>query len=808
MHRSIMRAFQLPARLLLAAGICFALVGRVLADTPIKPDSGKFTVILQENEVAVETFKITADGSEYDQKLSLAGQTVNLHNSTKIKNGVLTELTSGVGEGNKFLLTVAGDKSKIKIGEMAAKDVKLPARLYPADPLTPHFFAYLVAAYDAKKGGTQKFDTVNTRSLGPNGVPIQMAFKLTAAETKARQIAGKTVQVSHYTLAAGSPIGDVDSDLYTDAEGRVLYWIMATQKLYAVRAGYEELAKPETPADPTLSQPTYKVKIEQKVMVAMRDGVKLAAEVYRPDAPGAFPVILQRTCYGRENAQEASSYAKRGYVFVAQDVRGRGDSAGEFHPLVFEPKDGYDSVEWCAGQPWSNGNVGMIGASYLGYVQWAAAREGNKHLKCLIPIVSPTDAMFNFPYAHGAFLLLSDLWWTNAVRGKTLNIEAPDKMLNNLELMKTLPVTDIDKKVFGTHIPFFQEWLRHSSNDAYWQQVSFTDRTKEIGPIPVLHVSGWFDGDGIGTKLNYAAMTKAGYPNQKLIYGPWTHALNTSTKIGTTDFGPESLRDLDTLYLRWFDHWLKGVDNGIDREPPVEVFLMGENKWRSFSAWPPKEAQMTRWYFHSKGHANAEKSDGTLSTGAPASVESTDRYTYDPTKPFIPLALLRPKEAGQGLDAAWMDPKNPDPNVLTYTSDALAQDQVVAGPISVHLAAATSAKDTDWFTVLEDVGPDGKGITLVRGILRARFHSSFEKPTLLTPGAIGEYTIDLWTVGNVFKKGHRIRVYLTSSCFPLYDRNLNTGADNETTTATIVAKQTIYHNAAHPSYLVLPTLPK
>ena len=225
------------------------------------------------------------------------------------------------------------------------------------------------------------------------------------------------------------------------------------------------------------------------------------------------------------------------------------------------------------------------------------------------------DPFFNIPYAYGPLFLYGSLWWSRIVEGQTMNgIET----VKNLDGFKTLPVTDVDKALFGHHIGFFQDWLKHPTNDAFWDQVNFNDRMKRFGPLPALHVSGWFDGDGIGTKRNYQAMASSGHKNQKLIYGPWSHAVNMSTKLGPLDFGPQSARDLDTLYLRWFDHWLKGTKNNIEKEPPVDAFLMGTNEWRTFSAWPPKEAKLTRWYFHSKGHANSDNSDGLLSTDAPS----------------------------------------------------------------------------------------------------------------------------------------------------------------------------------------------
>lgn len=779
----------------------------VCAADKIAPDEGKFIVTLQENEIITETFKSDSEGgSECDAEAKMGGATQKFHISVKGRQGKVLKIDTEAKPGGRFTLEVNGVSGKLTTDiAPKAKDVKLPVNLYPfATVAAPHLLANIVAAYDKSKGGSQTFDIVFANTIGPQGL-IQGKLTLTSMGARPRRIGGKTVPVTRYGIAMPTPVGEQEMELATDESGHILMLSMATQKLYATRDGYQELTQPETPSDPTLSKPTYGVK-KETVKFAMRDGVKLTADVYRPDSDGKFPVILQRSCYGRTKALEATSYAKRGYVFVAQDVRGKFDSEGIWKPFVNEARDGYDSVEWCAAQSWSTGKVGMIGGSYLGFVQWAAARENSPHLKCLIPIVSPPDPFFNVPYAFGAFFLQPNTWWTAIAEGKGMN-SIPT--FTSIAPFKTLPVTDVDKAVLGHHVDFFQEWLQHPTNDAYWQQVNFNDRMKTMPDIPALHISGWFDGDGIGTKRNYAGMTAAGHPNQHLVYGPWSHAVNTSTKIGPLDFGPQSVRDLDTLYLRWFDHWLKGVNNSVEKEKPVEAFLMGRNEWRQFTAWPPKEATALRWYFHSAGHANADKSDGKLSLSKPSAGEKSDRFTYDPAHPYIPggeeAAAKGGEDAANAPDAK-SDTAERDPQALTYTTDALQKDVIVAGPIELHLSAQTSAKDTDWFAMLQDIRPDGKAINLCQGIIRARFRKGFVKPVLLTPNEVADYTIDLWALGNVFQKGHKIRIVASSSCFPLYDRNLNTGDNNGTTTKMSVAHQTILHDNAHLSYLTLPTL--
>jgi putative CocE/NonD family hydrolase len=803
---------RLPAIILCCVlEFCLNASRCIAADTKLAADAGRFTLIVQEAEIGSETFKISVNGdSECDISVKLGGNAIQMRNVLTAPDGRLTSIMTDAGKQGKIIATITAGTSKLTVNGMPMKDQKLPEYVYPVGNFSPHNFAYIIAAYNKAKSGAQQFDMIAVDGAGADGLTVVKAT-LSAMPGVVRTVADKKIAISRYSLVLPGPIGNTDTAIYTDAEGRILFWNVPGQKYSAIRDGYAELAKSDVPEDPLLSKPIYAVKIERKVMISMRDGVKLAADIYRPDADAKFPVILQRTPYGRRNAVEASTYAKRGYVFVAQDVRGRFDSEGDFHPFVLEAKDGYDSIEWCAAQPWSSGDVGMIGGSYLGFVQWAAAREGSKHLKCLIPIVSPPDPFFNVPYMFGELFLSPDLWWASVVRERNaISIESPAKAMSKMNAFMTLPLTEVDKAVLGTHQPIFQEWLKHSTNDLYYDQVNFGDRMSSIGPMPALHISGWFDGDGIGTKRNFAGMVASGHANQKLVYGPWSHAVNTTTKLAGMDFGPKSMRDLDTLYLRWFDRWLKGVRNGVESEPPVEAFIMGRNEWRSFATWPPREAQIQKWYFHSDGRANATKIGGSLSTTLPGKAETADRFTYDPHDPYIIGGVAAMEKAASAAPGEVSKPEMPDKrqDTLAYSTPTLSKELIVAGPISVHISAASSAKDTDWFGMLQDVFPDGHVETLVQGIMRARFRNSYTKPTLLKPGEIAGYTIDLWALGNAFKAGHKVRVVISSSCFPIYARNLNTGGDLATDTKIVVAKQTIYHSSAHPSYVLLPVLAK
>lgn len=764
-----------------------------------KADSGKFLLTIKGASLGTDTFKADADGgSTFDIEISIAGQKAAVHGVMKAKAGAITSIDYEAKPGGKYAIVANGAKSTVSVNGAKPKPAKLADKIYPFDNYAPHLLSSMFRAYDKKKGGVQKIETL----LLNNGSPFKV--EVTLKGTKTQKAGGKLTPVTTYVLSIAGGAGVVEINVSVDADNRVLMWHVPSQAYKAYREGYKDLAMADEMNDPLLSKPTHEVLVESKVKIAMRDGVNLIADVYRPKEAGNYPVILQRTPYGRKKAIEADYYARRGYVFVAQDVRGKFESEGVFEPFVNEAQDGFDSVEWCGKQSWSNGSVGMIGGSYLGFVQWAAAREGSSYLKCIIPIVSPPDPFFNIPYAYGAVFLYPSLWWASIVKDKEMNAPRP---LRNIDKFYTLPLNKVDSAVFGKPIPFFQKWLKNSSNNSYWDRVNFNSRMKDFKPLPALHISGWFDGDGIGTKLNYAGMIAAGQQNQRLVYGAWQHAVNSSTRLAELDFGSQSSYDLDRLYLRWFDHFLKGIENKVEQEPPVEAFLMGRNEWRKFSAWPPQEATMQKWYLHSGGKANGATGDGKLSTNPPTK-EPADRYVYDPAKPVVPHALTN--ELKQGKEPASLDSTQDmlGEDRLVYTSEALKQDVVVAGPISAHIQAATSAKDTDWYACVCDVYPNGKSIVLVQGIIRARFRTSFEKPTLVTPNAVNGYDIDLWALGNVFQKGHKIRIMIASSFFPLYDRNLNTGEDIATGTRMVKAKQTLFHDAGRESYLLLPVLPK
>jgi hypothetical protein len=365
--------------------------------------------------------------------------------------------------------------------------------------------------------------------------------------------------------------------------------------------------------------------------------------------------------------------------------------------------------------------------------------------------------------------------------------------------------------------PYYDDWLAHPDDDDYWQQWSIERQHSKVA-APAYHLGGWYDLFLGGTLRNYISMrhnagTQESRRGQKLIIGPWAHGSSPSNLVGDMDFGvlssPDSL-DLNGIQLRWFDYWLKGKDNGIMREPPVKIFVMGDNVWRDENEWPLARAQYTSYYFHSKEGANTLRGDGVLTTEAPDS-EPTDVYLYDPRHPVPTLggANMLPGAALHALHG----PKDQRPvearsDVLVYSTSPLQDDVEVTGPVTVTLFAASSALDTDFTAKLVDVHPDGYAQNLADGIIRARYRESRIEAKLLEPGKIYEYIIDLWATSNVFKAGHRIRVEISSSNFPRFDRNPNTGHAFGEDAELLPATQTVFHDVAHASHVVLPIVPR
>lgn len=539
--------------------------------------------------------------------------------------------------------------------------------------------------------------------------------------------------------------------------------------------------------------------------VPMRDGVVLSADVYCPSnvRQGVrYPVILSRTPYLKADPgvlETGRYFAEHEYVFVAMDVRGRGDSDGTFVPYRNEGRDGYDSIEWCAGQSWCDGNVGTLGGSYLGRVQWLAALEQPPHLRAMIPLVAPSDPFVETPTGVESPM---HLCWLHLVSGRVTQLM---EAVNWEQIYQHLPLLTMDEQA-GLHSDYWRTNMEHPLLDDYWRAICYQDKFAQVR-VPVLHISGWYDDEQIGTPLNFTGMTTQGATpeirsSQRLLMGPWGHRVNATSVIGEVDFGPQSLIDLRGEELRWFNRWLKH-DETAKSDAPVRIFIMGENQWRDEQEWPLAHTQWTPYYLHSEGRANSRFGDGTLSPQQPSVNEPQDTYRYDPARPVPFITEPTSSQIGGPDDYAAIERRD---DVLVYVTDPLTQDIEVTGPIRVTLYAASSAVDTDFMAKLVDVWPTGFVQRLCDSMVRARFRNGMDKPSLIEPEHIYKYTIDCWYTAQVFKHGHRIGLEISSSAFPKYDRNLNTGAPLGKTTEMVVAHQRIYHDEEHPSMVLLPII--
>lgn len=557
-----------------------------------------------------------------------------------------------------------------------------------------------------------------------------------------------------------------------------------------------------------MTAPNYDVEMRLDVKVPMRDGVNLSADIYLPRATGPFPTILIRTPYNNNNdnlIKKARAAANLGYACLLQDVRGRWDSDGDFYPIHGEGQDGYDTQEWIGQQPWSNGKIGTSGGSYLGLVQWQSAPYRSEFLTCMAPAVICCDFFKGF-MPGGALQLGVLITWGMRTNGR---VAQSIDYHNWTEAFRALPLIGLDQMA-GRDLPFWRDWVEHPTSDAYWAEINVEERWGEM-TAPAFNMGGWYDLWAQQTFTNFNGLRlHGGSPEarqSKLIVGPWIHSLSNATKTGDIDFGAPSMIDLTQEELRWFDYWLKGIDNGIAAEAPLRLFIMGVNEWRDEYEWPLARTDWQRWYLHSGGNANTLRGDGALSPEAPED-EAADHFIYDPDYPV---------QTAGGNNCCSPDimpwgPYDQRPvemrgDVLCYTSLPLAEDVEVTGPIKLILYAATDGPDTDWSAKLCDVSPTGYAKNLCDGIIRARYRESLTQPALLEPNRVYEYELELGVTGNVFRKGHRLRIEISSSNFPRFTRNPNTGHPFGLDSELRVARQTIYHARNFPSHLILPVIP-
>ncbi len=566
----------------------------------------------------------------------------------------------------------------------------------------------------------------------------------------------------------------------------------------------------------TVEAESYGVTVEHNAVATMRDGTKLRADIYRPRAEGKFPVLLVRTPYDKTREMELGvKAAARGYVVVAQDVRGRFQSEGEWYPFKNESQDGYDTVEWAAALPYANGKVGMFGGSYVGATQYLAAIAKPPHLAGICPNVTASNYHDGWTYQGGAFEQWFNESWSTQLAMNTMQrrVEAGQ---NAVAWTQKLPLSTypvLEAPSAEGIAPYFADWLVHPNYDEYWKQWSIEDHYAQI-QVPVFSLGAWYDIFLGGTLRNFARLkkeagTEEARRGQKLMVYVGGHAGGSDNKkVGAVDFGEKLPFDLNEAMLSWYDALLKAGTSAASAEKPVKIFVMGKNEWREEDDWPLERAKSTKFYLHSAGAANTASGDGTLSTAAPGA-EKADQFTYDPSDalPTLGGPLCCGPFPPAGLGPQDQSKAESRSDVLVFTTPALAKDLEVTGPVLLDLYVSSSAVDTDFTGKLVDVWPNGFAQNLTEGILRLRYRNSQEKPELAKADETYHVTVDLWATGNVFLAGHKLRLEVSSSNFPRFDRNLNTGEEQAGATRVSKATNVIYHDKAHPSALVLPVVP-
>ena len=561
----------------------------------------------------------------------------------------------------------------------------------------------------------------------------------------------------------------------------------------------------------------YEVAVERGVAAKMRDGVTLRADIYRPKTDGKFPVLLERTPYDKNGGRDFGlRAAARGYVVVIQDTRGRYSSDGEFYTFKNESNDGYDTVEWAAALPYSDGKVGMFGGSYVGATQFLAAVSGPPHLAGIAPNVTASNYHDGWTYQGGAFEQWFNQSWSSGLADDTLR-RGSDRVTTPLAWKNTLPLAEYPMRGIPdakSLAPYYADWLAHPSYDEYWKALSIEERYSQI-QVPVLHLAAWYDIFLGGSLRNYEllktkASNQAARKGQRLLVYIGGHAGGwDQRKIGEVDFGEKAPIDGDALTLDWYDAIFKGANNAFAGGKPVRIFVMGRNEWREEEDWPLARARSTRYFLHAAGNAN---SSGSLTRQAPAgklsAAEAKDSFVYDPADPVPTIGgplccrgdLLHPGPFDQKEAEARKD-------VLLYSTPALEHDLEVTGPVTAELYVTSSAVDTDFTAKLVDVWPNGFAQNLTEGILRMRYRDSEEKPELAKPGQIYKISVDLWATSNVFLAGHKLRLEISSSNFPRFDRNLNTGEEQARAKRMEKASNAVLHDPDHPSALILPIVP-
>lgn len=632
-----------------------------------------------------------------------------------------------------------------------------------------------------------------------------------------------------------------------------MHTLMRTLTLIAAAfvVGASTVSADPLPPPFTLPAPKYAVRLERSVMVPMRDGIRLSTDLYFPQGAGdKLPVILVRTPYNKKTwRQESFSltspsllwparfFAGQGYVVAVQDVRGKFESEGQYLYAGGDAADGYDATEWLAAQPWSTGKIGTYGCSYLGEVQYQQATQRSRHLTAMIPQAAGPVQYRAGGGINGGVLELAALVGWERVFGSKLYYRPPpgtsrETFLQSEEFFRPEPqVSDIDYRPIWNSLPVidmlkkagappsdFEDLVSRDFSDPWWNKTDFIRPTDRFD-VAALHINSWYD-YGVGetlelfNQLRVNAESQRGRANQFAIISPTTHCRSElsgeHTFVGQRDMGNASLNYF-SIYLRWFQYWLKGDEGARPTMPRLQLFVMGRNQWRGENEWPLARTRFTKYYLHSGGHANSRFGDGVLSTEHPAE-EPPDQYTYDPKSP-IPTAggavctvcAQSTDVVDGGVDQSDLEARQ---DMLVYTTEILARGVEVTGPIELTLYVGSSAKDTDFTAKLVDVYPDGTAYNVQEGIIRARYREGFEKKVWLKAGEVYPIRVNLHATSNYFGPGHRIRLEVSSSNFPRFERNLNTGGNNYDETTWVVAHNMVSHSNRYPSQLLLPLVPE